>query len=379
MKIHIALVGGQLLPIYRGIIEKKAEKVLLLHSNETKNSALNFLTGLSIKNVECQLGGIEALDFKILKQQVLHLAKKYKNDEVEINMTGGSKPMNYVFYEVFREVENVSLFFIDQNNVVTDLKTYESYKSSYNFTIDEMCQVNGHKMKSHTDLKDYTEKDFIAIDVIENARIVDRSSFFRLSHKGFNPKQDFKDPASKNYIAYHPKKERYSLYLYDKDKRKEETFHVKAPNAYSLIHKSGWWEVKVAQLLSKWNKKVDIWVNNVFPTQLDEDQNEIDVIVKTLDKLLFVEAKTQIKKPTDIDKFNSAAKKYGGSAIKKILINYEPFGLKKKVEIQKKCLDYNIIPFSYMEALEKEQKYNISVEKQLFELIDKDYKTSNSK
>ena len=38
-KIHVALVGGQAMPVYVGIFESNADEVILLHSKESKPQA----------------------------------------------------------------------------------------------------------------------------------------------------------------------------------------------------------------------------------------------------------------------------------------------------------------------------------------------------
>jgi hypothetical protein len=83
----------------------------------------------------------------------------------------------------------------------------------------------------------------------------------------------------------------------------------------------------------QWKRAKQIWLNTEL-TQWDNERtlNEIDIIVETGEKLLFVECKTQVYDATDVDKFNNAVKSYGGVASKRIFLygcTYETCSSKK--------------------------------------------------
>lgn len=374
MKIHIALVGGQPLPIYRGIVDRKSQNILFVHTQKSKNDALNlqhiFQESHQVELLECH-----ALDFSQIRDCALNIAEKYSNYEVEINMTGGSKPMNYVFYELFKNKENAHLFFIDQNNIVTDMKSYKTHESNMQFSINELCMINGSGIKSYIDYKNYTTEDFASIKRLEKLRKHNPKIYTSMTND-IDAKTSYDDEIG-NELLYDKSTDSYTLTIINNHRKLSNS--IKSPHAFSLISNAGWWEAKVAKILNNWPKAEDIWVNNRFTVASGQDKNEIDVIVKTKDKLLFVEAKTQIFSPTDLDKFSTASKNYGGLAVKKLFVNYEKLNSKKKELIEAKCSENNILLFSYKEALDIELKTKKSVERQLFELIDKDYKSSNSK
>ena len=54
-------------------------------------------------------------------------------------------------------------------------------------------------------------------------------------------------------------------------------------------------------------------------------KNEIDIIVDTGDKALFIECKTNIYNATDIDKFYTAVRNYGGSGSKALFVCLNKF------------------------------------------------------
>lgn len=108
--------------------------------------------------------------------------------------------------------------------------------------------------------------------------------------------------------------------IYLQGKKRNEEIVLKSPHAIDLAFNSGWFEYKVARLLSHWKKAKNIYMNCRFPFKSNVDKNEVDIIVNAGNKLLFVECKTQINKTTDIDKFNSVVRAYGGTASKALFV-----------------------------------------------------------
>lgn len=82
-------------------------------------------------------------------------------------------------------------------------------------------------------------------------------------------------------------------------------------------------------------------------------KNEVDIIIDTGDKALFVECKTSIKNSTDIDKFNSVVKTYGGSGSKAIVICLNKIGDKENEKIR----DSNMLSYSFSNSKDIQELY----------------------
>ena len=125
------------------------------------------------------------------------------------------------------------------------------------------------------------------------------------------------------------------------------------PDEYCFIGKdcieialeAKWFELEVAEILSKWGKTKELVWSLVVPYQDGRDKNEIDVVVNIGAKLLFVECKTQIYDIKDIDKFRNVGKNYGGLGSKSILVTYS----KPLARYAEKCKDNNILLFYFCE------------------------------
>lgn len=75
-------------------------------------------------------------------------------------------------------------------------------------------------------------------------------------------------------------------------------------------------------------------------------KNEVDIIVFTKKKALFVECKTKLHNSTDIDKFRTVVRNYGGQSSKALFITDRPM-----LPLQKEnCSESAIITFSIKDS-----------------------------
>ena len=181
--------------------------------------------------------------------------------------------------------------------------------------------------------------------------------------------------SGKSYIRWKKKEDNQlddvvDIYLQKKNGTSKSE-RIASLHAISLVFNSGWFEYKVAKMLSTWDKAKEICMNCHFPFRANVDKNETDIIVNTGTKLLFVECKTQITHTTDIDKFRSVVKGYGGTGSKGLFVT-----LAKMSDIaRKKCEENNILSFSMEDAA----RWHIAPEKALSMLLDNELFNINTK
>ena len=65
-------------------------------------------------------------------------------------------------------------------------------------------------------------------------------------------------------------------------------------------------------------------MNCVFPLKPGFSKNEVDIIVNTEIKPVFVECKTSVYDSTDVDKFATVVSNYGGAACKALFVTELP-------------------------------------------------------
>lgn len=364
-KIHITLVGGQTAPIYSGIIEFDPDQVIFICSEQTKEEAERVKSKIACPS---ELIIIDPIELKQISDTANRLLDYYQKDEMSLNLTGGTKPWNLLFFKVFVDEENATLFYIDQNNKIWDLKSYQS--RIFTFNIESLFSIYGTPLKHYTDFNTYTARDIETIEQIERLRSYNYGSFNELTNIRNVKENHFEELEDGSYIRCNQSEGWVELCLQSKQKG-TMTKRLHSENINSIIFKSGWFELKIAHLLSKWNKAKNIQLNCVFKAQNNVDKNEIDIIVNTGSKLLFVECKTQIKTITDIDKFHSAVKNFGGMGSKALFIT----DASMREEAKEKCQDNDILSFS----LQDNKSGFWSTEQSLFMILDQELTTLNKK
>lgn len=364
--IHITLVGGQPAPVYQGIIETNPDRVILIHSEQTKEDAIRIDNEIEI---ETRLIQVDPVDINLFDFEIETIKKdlgEYK--QLSINLGGGTKVWSILFYKHFINDEKAELFYIDQNGMYRSFK--EQGSKLISFDMDTQFRLYGTVPKDYHTFDIYTEEDKQTVSTIKKLRRFNYSEFNYLS-KEFDKSDNRKPVYSNKDSSIEWNKEGKKLYITITNNKGDEIHEVlDSPNALQLFTNTGWFEYEVARILNEWNKSKEIRLNCIFPTQARSPKNEIDIIINTGNKLLFVECKTQIFNETDIDKFAAAVKNYGGMSSKAIFIT----DAKMRDKAIEKCNDNNIMHFSF-------QNYGGSVlaKKSLYDLLDKELLNINSK
>lgn len=366
-KIHITLVGGQPSPVYNGILSNMPEKVIFVCSNDSEDIAKRIKDNIQLESDI--IGGVPPSDMEAINKTASDLFNKYKEDEVSLNLTGGAKLWMLLFYNVFIKNEKAYLFYIDQNNLEWDLRTATNKKIS--FDPDKLFELQGTPLRHYRPISLYNDEDYSMINKVEKAR-----SF---SFKDFNylttilPKKWDNQLENNNsgnfylengsYIKWDKQTEEVELYIAKGYRSLHETYS--SPNIIQLFFKTGWFEYKVAHLFK--DRYKDIRLNCIFDTKNNDPKNEVDIIVNTGEKLLFVECKTSLYEKTDIDKFHSVIKNYGGTGSKGLVFTLVPMN----DAALEKCKDNDMITFCW--AGHK------NVKGDLFKLIDIEIKKINKR
>ena len=377
MKVHITLVGGQPAPVYHGIVATHPDKVVFVYSEESRQAVE------AVKNeIAMTVDEQEPLDTTNPAEIMLRaetLAERYKDDEVTLNISSGLKSWSHLFGRVFDPLPNVAVVYMDQNNVLWNYRTMES-KSDFVFDMDVQFRLLGNELTHYTPFDDYTDDDKACLDQIEAARRYNCGTFNKLTtilskewqNNVVNHKTGRLALSDNEFVEWdQPDFVRLSMKT---AKRGVQEFKMFSPHAHSLVFNSGWFEYKIARMLSHWRYATNIRLNCVFPDKKSHNvkspKNEIDIIVNTGTKLLFVECKTKISTSTDIDKFRTAVKNYGGLGSKALFVTDIAMN-----DLQKeKCRESGIIIFSLQDTA-----FGPNKEQELFKLLENELFNINTK
>jgi hypothetical protein len=304
-----------------------------------------------------------------INEAILELKESFtESDQITVNVSSGTKPWSLLFFGMFSADVNATVFVIDQNNLLWDLKTLESAQGE--FDMDVQFRLLGNELKDYNDINIYTEKDAQLIQEIRTLRTFHHADFLQLTeflHKFQNETTAVSKHGST--LSWMKADKKFEVVMCDKKGRKLQKT-LQSEHVRSLVLNTSWFEYEVALLLRNWGKAKQIRMNCLFPATSGSPKNEIDIIVNAGTKLLFVECKTQIKNETDIDKFASAVKVYGGLGSKALFVTDVPMTEKAR----EKCADNGIMTFCL-----QGNAFNLPPEKLLFNMLDSELFNINAK
>lgn len=351
--LQIALVGGSPTPVYQGILHLMPNQVILVCSESTKDVA---------ENIRGQLPMYADKDVLRFEMSDNDMEKMYKTAElieqsipkgitVSMNITGGMKLWSIIFNNLFRRRRrSCHTFFIGQNGTFFDLKEKVT-KGKVGFDMDAQFKILGHSLDEYTPLSKYTSEDYDVLNRIQNWGFSDRYHYplFRLT---FEFAEQYKNVyKNTNFINNFSYKDRYNNTI--SWNATSHTFDIvlmgnaqkfSSPHAEHIVLNTGWFELYTARMIGKKIGVENVRMNCIFRNTKKLPKNEIDIIINTGQKLIFVECKTQVAKSVDVDKFNSAVRNYGGLGSRPLFVTNSPM----KADAKEKCEDYRITTFHFV-------------------------------
>lgn len=363
MKIHITLVGGQPAPIYNPIILDQPNMVYYIYSEQTEKDYkfINQLAMFPSKSKKLEVDNVEKISAAF---EEIH--NTYKEDEITINISGGPKSWTYSAIKVFGTNPRVTFIYMTQNNEILDLNN--NSKTKFEVNIDNRLKLYGNSIgNNYIKISDYTEEDRNAVNSIKKLRQFNPKTFnkltFEFSAKKSHATTTITDTSTlyTSELAWDNTDKTCTLCIGKFNTQDFQNKQLKSPNIYNLITNTGWFEYEIANLLSKWKETREIRINCRFKAENNSDKNEIDIILASDVRLIFVECKIQIHTITDIDKFASAVKNFGGTSCIGIFITDEALKEAAKEKLKDNKLNY----FSLKEHTPEK------IESDLFNLLDK--------
>ncbi len=343
-KVLISLVGGQSYPIYAQLMNSNPDILLLVHSDRTHDIA-TYIERLVISKrpqIKVTRQKLSAQDHKqddLCINAMVNVWCKPEND-VWINLIGGTKHWSLLFYKHFQG--HAHFVVIDQNNKELNLDTLEETHVEPLITIDEIFGLHGVEA-TYRSINEYTLEDLKCVEQIERLR--------QCNYKVFN--------MITRYLSEHPNETEYEIEsCYIRETPAGYDCHFERTNSRGFTHQAnetltssharqlllntGWFEYKVANVISRWYEVDQVWLNCEIKTDSDPNPiNELDIVVLTKShKWLMVECKTQIYEGTNIDKFSEVVRKYTGIGSKKIFVTEKLMGAKHQSRCKFSQIDY---------------------------------------
>lgn len=377
--VQIALVGGQPTPVYQGIVHMQPDQVVLICSGETEKVAKDIRSQLpSYDEKNVMIYSVSDTDLSMMYQTIEGIEQALpKGITISLNITGGMKLWSVIFNNVFRRKRrSCHTFCIGQDGTFFDLKEKVT-KGKVDFDMDAQFRILGHTLDEYTPLSDYTSEDFSVLNKVQSIGVSPnlRTSFFHATksfydeylkkYQSLDLQNDFV-VSNRNYrLAWDATDRVFELELGGGYNR--HNYRFASEHADKIVLNTGWFELYVARLLSRKYGEENVRMNCIFRNLKFLPKNEIDIIVNTGSKLIFVECKTQIANTTDVDKFRSAVRNYGGLGSKPLFITYSqmrPEGLEK-------CNDHRITTFYLDNPAYTNQQAKVDALNKILDMLDK--------
>lgn len=349
--LQISLVGGQPTPVYQGIIHMQPDQVMLVCSKNSRKVADDIRNQLpSYSNRDIFIYEMSDTDLSMMYDTAEMIANSIpKGITLSLNISGGMKLWSVIFNNIFRRKRrSCHTFCIGQNGSFFDLKEKQT-KGKVQFDMDTQFKILGHSLDEYTPLSEYTSADDNLLNCLLKWELLPKNynrfnkltslfvDKYKCLYQNTLLRHSFRADNGKDYLSWDAAKQEFECFI------SEQQHMYSSEHASQIILNTGWFEYYSARNLANIFPEEHIRLNCVFRNVKNLPKNEIDIIVNTRSKLIFVECKTQVFNTTDIDKFNSAVKNYGGLGSKALFMT----NAQMKPEAKEKCNDYNITTFFF--------------------------------
>lgn len=323
MRHQITLVGGQLLPIYIGIKEFSPDKIHFIVSKESSekvNTLKPFLSGKSYFMYNCD--PFKFSDIRSVSERIL--SKIDHMDEVTFNLTGGTKIMVLAVQSIIQE-RGLKGFYVNLDNSLLELPSYAQRPISCTLTIKEFFELSGHGIYNYKTLSDFSSHDLVAAKEIKSFCENDYRYKTIVGHISRTFKESKSPIPNKGSFIIGKTTFKWSSDAIEIHEKGKALYKFSSKRIKNLFFNSSWWEVLVAQEISKWHGTKELLIQCELPFRTDKThlKNEIDILINLGTKLIFVECKSGRVKQEDINKMKIIKDTYGGVISKSILVCIE--------------------------------------------------------
>lgn len=348
--IHITLVGGQPTPVYQGVILSQPDKIILICSAGDQGTE-KLASAIQKKLYELQYFNvmIEKLvidNVKAISEKLTVLFSSISDtDELSVNLSSGVKIWSLLCQQLCPR-EDAHIYCLAQNGSVLTIQGQCDIER-VDFDMFTQFVLLGNPLEHYNSFVDYGIDEKHNYDII--SKLYGKESFKKRLNEFKELMNKFKGDVETffaedqevgndtHYIHWFADDRVFQIGL------GEYVEEITGRFAVQMLLNTAWFEYEVASMLSQIYGPENVYTNCIFKLKdSDEDKNEVDIIVNTGQKLLFVECKTQITKITDIDKFHSVVQNYGGNGSKALFITMQPINQIRQV----KCKENQIYFYS---------------------------------
>ncbi|WP_158848510.1 Card1-like endonuclease domain-containing protein [Algibacter sp. L1A34] len=361
MTHQIVLLGGQLLPVYIGVLERKPQVVHILYTKETVRLKTRLIQQFrEVKVFDYQ---IDPYDYDSIQETITNIICNNEHATFELNLTSGTKLMALASQQVFSTLDCFS-FYIDQKQNIINLSDGTKHKINALISTKTFLSLSDHNTFTSSTLKSFNKEELDLANSIFELR-KNKSGIGEL----FKLFRSLKvDSESKNFSFSNSK---YRIYWHG------NLLSVEAPrfkltgkgvNSFKILTTGLWWELIIGMAVNDWKYAKEILMSLAIKSNINSnmDKNEIDILINTGQNIFFIECKSGIVTQSDLNKIRTVSKFYGGIRSKSILVSF----YKPKGYLIEKCHDLGIEMF-YLEGASSKRFELKTISKKLDSLLNR--------
>tara|TARA_R110002074_G_scaffold164224_1_gene323746 strand:- start:1991 stop:3085 length:1095 start_codon:yes stop_codon:yes gene_type:complete len=333
MTHQIALLGGQLLPVYIGVLERKPQVVHILYTKETVRLKTRLVK--QFKGVEVFDYQIAPYDYDSIQETVTNIICDNEGAVFELNLTCGTKLMALASQQVFKTLDCFS-FYIDQKQNIIDLSDGTKSKINSSITTKTILSLSDHNTFTSSTLQSFNNEELALANSIFELR-KDKSGIAKLfkliRSLKVDPETKIFSFSNSNYkISWHSNILSVEAPRFD--------LEAKGKNAFKILTSGLWWELIICNTVNNWKSAKEITMSLAIKSNknVNMDKNEIDILINTGQNVFFIECKSGIVTQSDLNKIRTVSKFYGGISSKSILVSF----YKPQDNLIEKCQDLGI-------------------------------------
>ena len=340
MTHQISLLGGQILPIYWGIIEKLPDVVHVFYTKETRNNLK------SIKQVFPRIAfetyQVEPYDYTGIKELTEKIIFDHQDYNFQLNLTSGTKVMALACQTVFSTLE-FDVFYIDQKHRIFNLSDEDFSQVTNSINVKTFLELSGHRKFTSSKLSSFNNSELnLAKQIFDltktNSGINKVFKFVRQNCSDIENERHFSRKLN-NGDRIDWKNNQLTLSI------KNQEVNCNSKHAFKIVFAGLWWELVIADTTKSWKRSIEQLLNVDIETKSTQgiSKNEIDIVLNTGKNLIFIECKSGNVNQSDINKIRAVKRLYGGVSSKSILVcRYSP-----RKELLEKCADLGIDVFIF--------------------------------
>ncbi len=323
-RVYICLVSDQPIPNMIPVFMDQflPDEIILINTRDKAIQSERLSEIFKAKNIKVYEERTDSMDYTITSNIVKKITEDFRDSELILNITGGTKMMSLGAFEAFITAKHnpSKILYVDtQNRVVREIYpsnnqlkfsesiTLEDYLKSYGYVVERSSDPNRYDYRLENDLKDNIN------NLIEFSGYINR--LINYSVRGsFKIRPDKSLFTNKSFVSVIRLFEKYG-YLSIKDYKLD----FQTTENFQFIT-GGWLEYYVYKKIAKiLNKNKNLLMNAVLTA--NGFCNEVDVIFVYMNQLYLVECKSG-KWDRNFFKIETLIRNMGGTFGKAMLVAF---------------------------------------------------------